>query len=404
MTTSGIPPAGRTGSSNDQLRRANLSTILTAIHRTGGRSRAELVQSTGLTRSSIAGLVSELSELGLVTEGLPENQEGRVGRPSLQVLPNDRVAALAIAPDVDAVTIGLVGLGGEVHRRIRYDTPRTPSVADVVNISKAVIAGLRGEIDDGYRVLGVGVAVPGLVRASTGRVLIAPHLGWRDQAITGPLAKALGYPVWAGNDASVGALAETNFGAARGVQDLVYLNGSDRGIGGGLIIGGQTVHGTDGYAGELGHTLVNSAGTRCHCGRIGCLETEVSLARLLGVLGMERGDQDELDVALGITRDPRVLAEVRREIELLSEALSNFVNLFNPELVLLGGFLGSLLSVGRERLVAAVRERSIATLGQEVRIERAKLRANLSVVGAAELVFEHLLSDPAAAKVGTPAR
>jgi predicted NBD/HSP70 family sugar kinase len=264
-----------------------------------------------------------------------------------------------------------------------------------VNAIKAIVDGMRGEIDKDYRIAGVGVAVPALVNASDGRVLIAPHLGWRDAGLASALQKALGYTVHAGNDASLGAIAESLFGVAQNIDDLVYLNGSASGIGGGLIIGGAPLRGTSGYAGELGHTLVNSVGSRCHCGRIGCLETEVSMSRLLAVLGLPRADQDELEIALGVSRDPAVMAEVRRQIDLLSEAISNFVNMFDPEMVILGGFLGSLLSVGRERLAEAVSVRSMSSVGHTVAIERASLGSRLLMVGAAELAFAGLLDDPA---------
>jgi predicted NBD/HSP70 family sugar kinase len=385
----------RGGTSNDQLRRYNLSMVMTMLHHAGGCSRAELTRRTGLNRSTIAALVAELSELGMVYEGEPESAVGRVGRPSLQVFPNPGIAAISVNPDIDAITVGLVGLGGEVIRRIRFDTARVPTVHETVNAVKAIVDGMRGEIDKSYRIAGVGVAVPGLVNASDGRVLVAPHLGWRDAGLATALQKALGYTVHAGNDASLGAIAESLFGVAQDIDDLVYLNGSASGIGGGLIIGGTPLRGTSGYAGELGHTLVNSVGSRCHCGRIGCLETEVSLARLLAVLGLPRADQDELDIALGVSRDPAVMAEVRRQIDLLSEAISNFVNMFDPEMVILGGFLGSLLSVGRERLAEAVSVRSMSSVGHTVVIERTSLGSRLLMVGAAELAFAGLLDDPA---------
>ncbi|WP_241973433.1 ROK family transcriptional regulator [Cryobacterium sp. TMT2-15-1] len=393
LTTTTLSARG--GSSNDQLRRFNLSMILTMIHHSSGCSRAELTRRTGLNRSTISALVAELVELGMAFEGEPEDVPGRVGRPSLQVFPSPKIAAIAVSPDVDAITVGLVGLGGEVIRRIRFDTARIPTVSETVNAVKAIVDGMRGEIEQNYRIAGVGVAVPGLVDTVDGRVLIAPHLGWRDCALTSTLARVLRFPVYAGNDASLAAIAESLFGAARGAKDLVYLNGSASGIGGGLIIGGSPLRGTSGYAGELGHTLVNSNGVRCHCGRIGCLETEVSMSRLLRVLGLPRADLDDLDVALGVSRDPQVLREVMRQIDFLSVAISDFVNMFDPKMVVLGGFLGSLLSVGRERLAEAVSVSSIGSLGHAVLLERAQLRSRLMIVGAAELAFAGLLDDPA---------
>ncbi|MFC4224163.1 ROK family transcriptional regulator [Lysinibacter cavernae] len=385
----------RGGTSNDQLRRYNLSMVMTLLHHASGCSRAELTQRTGLTRSTIAALVAELVDLGMAYEAEPETAVGRVGRPSLQVFPNPTIAAIAVAPDIDAITVGLVGLGGEVIRRIRFDTVRIQTVSETVNVVKAIVEGMRGEIESGYSIAGVGIAVPGLVNASDGRVLIAPHLGWRDAGLASAMSKVLNYPVYAGNDASLGAIAESLFGAGQDMNDLVYLNGSASGIGGGIIINGVPLRGTSGYAGELGHTLVNSHGIRCHCGRIGCLETEVNMSRLLEVLGLPRADQDELDIALGVSRDPAVLAEVRRQIDFLSEAISNFVNMFDPESVILGGFLGSLLTVGRERLAEAVNIRSMSSAGHEVVIQRASLKSKLMLVGAAELAFAGLLDDPA---------
>ena len=119
------------------------------------------------------------------------------------------------------------------------------------------------------------------------------------------------------------------------------------------------------------------------------------MPRLLRVLGLPRADQDELDIALGVSRDPAVLREVARQIDFLSVAISNFVNMFDPKMVVLGGFLGSLLSVGRERLAAAVSVSSIGSLGHAVLLERAQLRSRLMMVGAAELAFAGLLDDPA---------
>jgi predicted NBD/HSP70 family sugar kinase len=322
----------------------------------------------------------------------------------VQVFPNPAIVALAVYPDVDAITVCIVGLGGEVIRRIRYDTVRVPTVHETVNVVKAIVDGMRGEIESSFRVAGVGVAVPGLVNSKDGRVLIAPHLGWRDASLAAALTKALDYPVFAGNDASLGAIAESLFGIARGMDDLVYLNGSASGIGGGLIIGGSPLRGTSGYAGELGHTLVNNMGARCHCGRTGCLETEVSLSRLLAVLKLARADQDELEIALGVSRDPKVMREVQRQIDMLSEAISNFVNMFDPEIVILGGFLASLLSVGRERLTDAVRLRSMSSMGHSVVIEKASLRSRIIMVGAAELAFAGLLDDPAGFARGAAGR
>jgi predicted NBD/HSP70 family sugar kinase len=370
------------------MRQRNLSVILRMLHHDGPHSRAELGRRTGLTRSTIAVLASELAELDLVRDLGATAVPGQVGRPSALLEANAQVAAIAIHPETDAITVGIVGLGGEVLRRVRYDTAEPASARETVRIVRAIVEGMRADLGPGCRIVGAGVAIPGMVDAADGRVLLAPHLGWKNEAIATNLERALGVTVVAGNDASVGAMGEFAFGAAREVQNLVYVNGTASGIGGGVIIDGVLLRGMGGFAGEMGHTLVNSAGRRCHCGRIGCLETEVSLERLLPYLKRERIDEDELDIALGLARDPALLRELSRQVGFLSEALTNFVNLFSPDTLVLAGYLGSLLSVSRERLTEAVR---ISPLGGHVRatrLERAQLRSRLMLVGAAELVFE----------------
>ncbi|MEO7147667.1 MAG: ROK family protein, partial [Terrimesophilobacter sp.] len=163
------------------------------------------------------------------------------------------MVAIAVNPEIDAVTIGIVGLDGAVHRRIRYETARSPSAIEAVNIASAVIDGMRGELEAKFTVVGIGIAVPGLVRPQDGLVRHAPHLGWENESIAEMLQQSTGFNAQAANDASLGAVAERYFGAGRGVDDVIYLNGGASGIGGGVIIGGSVVGGTEGYAGEIGH-------------------------------------------------------------------------------------------------------------------------------------------------------
>ncbi len=398
MTNTAASPvllSGEALSSNEFIRRRNLSAVLTLLHHGGPASRAEVSRGTGLTRSTITGIVAELADLGLVREGEAPSATGRAGRPSSNIEANSEVAALSVHPDTDAVTVALVGLGGEVLARLRHNTSSILDAKRMVRTVDTLVETMRADIDRHYRLVGVGLGVPGLVRETDGRVLLAPHLKWKNEDVAHDLARALGLPVIAGNDASLGALAEYRFGAGEGARDLLFVNGTTSGIGGGVVIGGSLLSGTEGYAGEMGHTLVRTNGKRCYCGRSGCLEAEVSLTNLMPFLRSGTIDEDELDIELGVARDPRLLAEVARQVELLSEALTNFVNLFNPEVVILGGYLGALLSVSRERLTEAVRVRPLGGEARSIRLERARLRSRLMLIGPAELAFGRLLQDPA---------
>ncbi|WP_461170247.1 ROK family transcriptional regulator [Arthrobacter sp. Z1-15] len=376
------------------IRGQNLSRVLTLLHRRGPLSRADLTRICGFNRSTVGALVGELAALGLAYETDPPALK-RVGRPSPLVHANERVAAIAVHPDVDAVTVGLVGLGGTVHRRVRCDAGTPPTVADTVAMARGVLEDLQPELAGMTRIAGVGAAVPGLVNSHDGSVLLAPHLMWSGEPLAAELSAGLGLPARAANDANLGSLAESLFGAAVGASDVVYLNGSASGIGGGAIVGGMPLRGAAGYAGELGHTVVNPQGIPCHCGRRGCLETEVSLGRLLAVLKLDHADQDQLEAAMARDNSPELVAETHRQLDLLAVALTNFVNIFNPGTIVLGGFLGVLHSFAAGRLEAAVADGGIGGLGSEVTISRAALGTDLLLVGAAELAFAGLLADPA---------
>ena len=417
-------PAGGLGNSNDSVRRHNLSVLLRLVHRTTGISRSQLTRQTGLNRSTIAALVGELAERELVIEVDPDSRN-QVGRPSPIVRPGPRALGIAINPEIDAITVGIVGLGGVVHRRIRSVIDHVPTAAEAVAISAALIDDLRDEFDLGHRAVGIGVAVPGLVRSHDGLVRLAPHLGWIDEPLAEMLEEATGFSVVAANDACLGTLAESIFGAGRDLTDVVYLNGGASGIGGGAIVNGAPLRGISGYAGEFGHTLVRSGGIVCHCGAVGCLETEVRRASLLSVVGLADADADDLESALlaaatteaqasdttdldsvrattdpatpadpASTTDPAVVAEVERQLDTLAITLRNAINTLNPQLIVLGGFLGALYAVAPDRLDRNVAAQSLPSARDSVRIARAELGTNLLMIGAAELAFESLLADP----------
>ncbi len=393
--TGGAP--GARGNNLDTVRRHNLGTVLGTVHRGGPASRSKLTQSTGLNRSTIGALVGELVDLGLVVESEP-GVSNRVGRPSPVVTASADVVAIAVNPEVDTITVGVVGLDGTLHRRVRYPTGHVPTAEEAVAIVSAIIDGLRPDLGTFARTVGIGVAMPGLVREADGVVRLAPHLEWVDEPFTAMLQAATGIVTRTANDASIGATAERYFGAGRAASDLVYINGGASGIGAGVIVNGDPLTGISGYAGELGHTLVNSNGVRCHCGAIGCLETEVNQASLLRVLGLASAQSDELDRALAASaQDPAVAEEIDRQLRFLAVAMRNATNVFNPQLIVLGGFIGALYEVAPDRLTALIAGQALKASGESLVIARAELGPRLLMIGAAELAFGPLLADPAGA-------
>ncbi|WP_395242709.1 ROK family protein [Agromyces sp. MMS24-K17] len=388
-------PSSTLGATIDDIRRQNLAQVLRLVHRDGPLSRAEITRATGLNRSTIGGLVTELSHRGLVVEN-PAAAVRKVGRPSPSVAASDQATAIAVNPEVDAIDVALVGLSGRVLHRVRYRNERTPTVGEFVNVVSAIIEGMRPAFGDAA-VLGVGVALPGLVREADGSVILAPHLGWRDAPLGQLVEEATGMRVVVGNDANCGVVAESTFGAGRGDGVIIYLNGGASGIGGGIVINGRLVAGEGGNAGEFGHTAVSTRGRRCHCGATGCLETEVRRDRFVEAAGLGEVELDAVREALTTAwreRGGAGGAEIDRQVSRLAVALRSIVNIFNPRTVILGGHLAHLLAVVGED---EIQRRVAPTLpggGSEPEIVGAQLQDELLLIGAAELVFAQTLGDP----------
>ncbi|WP_309081576.1 ROK family transcriptional regulator [Zhihengliuella sp.] len=399
------PTGPRLGSNRDSTRQHNLAAVLGLVHSTSGLSRAQLTRATGLNRSTIAALVGELVQLGLVVESdLDQTQQH--GRPSIMIEPSPDALVLAINPDVDAVSVALVGLGGRIVSPVRFHTSNPPSAAEVVNIVSAVYTGMRTSLPPGRRVLGAGLAVPGLVDPADGSVIEAPQLDWRGEPLSARLAEALGLPVSAANDAVVGARAQAAFGAGRDVPDFAYVFGGGSGIGGGLVSGGRLLRGATGFAGQLGHTLVRTDGAECSCGSRGCLEAEVTRVALLEAAGLPSGEVEDLEEVVlerlrsggagtGPLRDV-----VERQAALLGVGLRSVVNHLNPSMIVLGGFLRILARAVPGVLDDALRAGGGRGPRENVAIELAPLGADSILVGAAELAFEPLLADPAGYAAG----
>lgn len=379
----------------DPSRRNNLALITSLVHHHGFLSRAQLTRMTGLNRSTVGTLIGQLGAVGLVYE-TPPSGGAHVGRPSPDVHPSPSTAALAVNPEIDAVTIGLVSLGGKVQKKIRFATDRIPTAREAVNIAAAVIEGMRTELETSYRITGIGMAVPGLVNGADGVVRHAPHLGWRDEPVASMLSQATGYACQAANDASMAAEAELIFGAGdrAGRENLIYLNGGASGIGGGVICNGLLLRGTSGFAGELGHSFVRTDGGTCHCGATGCLETEVAQSRLFDLAGLSGGDAAQLEEALTKNSTAEVAEEVARQLNYLGIALRNAVNIFNPEAIVLDGFLGVLHSLSPGTLENQLLSQALDGPASQVRIYRAELGTDLMMLGAAELAFTQFLANP----------
>jgi predicted NBD/HSP70 family sugar kinase len=387
------------GQRSETVRRANLSAILRELHNRGPVSRSDLGARTGLTRSAVRGLIGELALAGLVSEerGTPQ---GTPGRPSPLVRPSPRcgiVLALEIA--VDSLAVAAVGIGGEVLDVVRLDRPRDRSsvdetIADLASLARAV----QRRLPDTDGMIGIGVAIVGIVRRDNGVVTMAPNLGWRDVPLAERLADALGtsLPIAVANEADLGALAELRRGAAVGSQHVLFISG-EVGVGGGLIVDGAQLTGAGGFAGEVGHMPVNPDGRTCRCGSVGCWETEIGEGALLRRAGHPPdAGREEVEAVLreAAAGAPDVLEALDAVGRWLGFGLAGLVNVFNPQVVVLGGLFGRIHPFVETTVATELDRLALPQTRDAVRVIPAALGVDAPLLGAAELAFEPLLADP----------
>ena len=243
----------------------------------------------------------------------------------------------------------------------------------------------------------MGVAVCGLVRAETGVVRFAPNLGWIDVPLAALLDAELGgIPALVGNEADLGALAEHVRGAGAGTSDLVYLSG-EAGVGGGIIVGGRPLGGSDGYGGEVGHTRVNPRGVMCRCGRRGCWETEVGEDAVLRATGYEPGTPFATVLTAYAAGDRRVARGMRTIGHWLGAGVADLVNIFNPQMVIFGGITQHLFLMAEADVRASVAGALVAPR-EQVNLAVPGLGLDSELLGAAELAFGSLLRNPLVAE------
>jgi predicted NBD/HSP70 family sugar kinase len=387
---------GVLGSNRDVVRQHNLSILLQMIHFYGTVTRSQMAAATGLNRSTISDLVAELEQLGFATETVAASASG-VGRPSYVVTASTKVVAFAVHPEVDATTVGVVTLSGKVLKTLRVPMSESPTSAVSVQTAAAAIAELKRGLDADQKIAGIGVAIPGQVRVSDNVVRLAPQLGWVEQPFGSMLSQVSGLPVFVDNDASIGCMAERNFGAARGYLDVVYLYAGSGGIGGGAIVNGSQLRGASGYGGELGHVRIGGSNEKDYSGLAGTLESMVRRDDLLHVFKMFSATDEELDVEIQSTKSGEAKKILGAQIDALGAGISSYVNIFNPEVIVLAGFLTSLFNYDPDRLLAAVKQGSLNASSERVVIRAGELGADLLMIGSAELAFKPLLENPSAA-------
>jgi predicted NBD/HSP70 family sugar kinase len=374
------------------LRESNREKVVKALQTLGVASRADIARVTGLSRSTVSSIVGDLHHEGLVVDRQDGGREpSGSGRPP-GLIALDPAAGFALGIDFGKrhLAVALADLSHEVLGEQRVEMTDDYEAGEGMLRAAELVDRVLDDVEaDRGRVIGVGMGIPGPVHRTgmVGSSAILP--GWSGTSPAERMSDLLGLPVRVGNDANLGALAESTWGAGRGSASVVYLKLAT-GIGAGIMIAGRLFEGAGGTAGEIGHTTIDETGDICRCGNRGCLETYAGAAAIASLLSRSFGEELDPDDVLSRAAegDPgcrRALADAGRHIGV---AVANLCNLVNPERIVVGGSMGRAGALLLDPLRESVTLRAIPSAGEDVQIVPGKLGERAELLGAVALVLQ----------------
>jgi predicted NBD/HSP70 family sugar kinase len=382
---------------NQQTGRINHQLVMRTIYDRNPISRADVARATGLTRTTVSDVVERLLGAGLAQEvGLGRSTGGKA--PILLRIPDDARHLVGIEVGDSRLTGAIVNLRGEIKRRVEVTLDGRDGEVALARLDRLV-----GDLmqPSPVPILGIGIGTPGLIDTTTGTVLWAVNLDWRDLPLGARLRDRWGLPVHVANDSQAAALGEHTFGGHAPGESMVVVK-VGRGIGAGIVISGQLYAGEGSGAGEIGHSAIADNYRPCRCGSVGCLETLASTGAV--VQRARELAQHAPESVLHVPGRPEPIGfddlvaafiegdDLAREIMFdaarhLGRTIGSLIGTLSIRHVVL---VGEMTRFGEPWLTAVRREAhrsALAILADATTIEIGRLADDLVVLGAAALLM-----------------
>lgn len=366
-------------------------------------SRLEISERSGLSPATVTNVVSELLAEGIVVESGSQVSQGGRPRTILNVNPHYGFFVGVEAGETD-IRVELLDLKltklGERHYALAAEDNEPDQVVDhIVTGIETLLTEARLSHD---KILGIGIGLPGIVDRQMGVSVFAPNWAWHNVPLLDLLTSRLKLPIYVENGAKTMALAENMFGAGQGIHNFATLLIAT-GVGAGIITQGQLYKGASNSAGEWGHTCIEINGCPCRCGSHGCLEAYVGALGIIGALReldpdsvlLESGGQVQVIAAIKNAAqqgDSVAINVLDKTAHYLGAGIANIVNLFNPQVITIGGWSGLLLGdYFLNRVRPYIERYALKSPLGAVRVQLSSLRDDAVSIGAASLALEEFL-------------
>jgi len=387
------------------VKEINRSLVLNLIKDKGPISRATVSKLTKLTRSTVSNITDYYLKKNVLKEiGLDKSIVGRRG--ILLAFNSKAYYLLGIDLGTLKTTIIITDLSGKIEKKIKYPTNHKKGKEEIIEELKISIHSIIKKFGMKQKgIVGIGVAAPGLIDKK-GRMIFAHNFGWGNVPLSEILSREFNLPVFVENNVNAMALAESEFGKGQGIKNFIFIN-VGMGIGSGIVINGEILHGENNCAGEVGHTTIKYDGPKCSCRNNGCLEVMASGIAIAkrAVNAINNGEKSlifklanydlnkisaEIVVKAANQGDELGRNIIQEAGEYLGIGIANIVNLLNPSMVIVGGGISKAGDLIFKPLKRSMRKRSFPVSFKTVKIIPTSLGENCSVLGAIALASKSI--------------
>ncbi|MFC0271775.1 ROK family protein [Metabacillus herbersteinensis] len=380
---------------NQQLVKVNnKSLVLHTIKEQAPISRADISQHLGLTKGTVSSLVNELLEEKICYESGPGESSG--GRRPVMLLFNERAGySIGIDLGVNYILGVLTDLTGNIVSEKMKHVNNMDYEKTILTIKEIIQFLLNSSPNSHYGVVGVGIAVPGIVNKDGDNILLAPNLGWENINLKQDIEKEYSLPVVIDNEANAGAYGEKRFGSGKEYENLIYLS-AGIGIGVGFILNNELYRGADGFSGEMGHMIIEINGKECRCGSTGCWElyaSEQALLHQAKYLQLSiKSEEISLESLVELAKENEEIISLFDQIgRYLGIGITNIINTFNPQQIIIGNRLALAKELLLKPIVEVIERHSLRHNQTNLKINFAELTNYSAALGVSAFVIEFFL-------------
>jgi predicted NBD/HSP70 family sugar kinase/DNA-binding XRE family transcriptional regulator len=368
------------------MKKQNQKNILSLIKNEDGISRAQIAEKLDLSRATVTNIVRELVEMELVRESkMGKSRGGR--RPMLLKLNAEGAYVIGIEWGIEAIKAVLLNFEAEIIAEAQI-IPEDFTLEEYKNQTFSLIEKYKKQLKTSSKIIGIGLGIHGLVDPEAGKSIFTPHFDWGEVDIKSILAEKYDYPIFIDNDVRMMAAGEI----WQDRDNFIFIN-TGSGIGAALVFKGELHYGNNFAAGEFGHMKITDHGPYCHCGKRGCLEALSSKESIISRYQRLKNKDEKITfekIMINFKKEEsEAFIVINDALKYFGRAISDLVNILNPEAVIIGGLFAEYEESLIEPLYQIVKEESLAQAVKDLKINTAYYQDFAGAAGAAEKVLNN---------------